>query len=220
MTEPAPVEEPLPGGTGAAPLSPGRRRRHPIRWSVLLVGTVLVLGWAVVAARQLGNDPRLIQSPLLGKPAPAFSLPALEGAQVASTDYAGRLYIVNFWASWCVPCRAEAPHLQAFYERWSPQGVGMVGVVYSDTEENAGAFRDEFGLTYPQAMDPEGRIALDYGVFGVPETYVIDQRGIIMAKMIGAVSATALDQVVSQVLQGEIVSDRNDQYRTAPGDTG
>lgn len=220
MAEPVTLNESTDGGTGPDDAGTARfsrtRRRHPIRWVVLAVGTVLVLGWATVAARQLGTDPRLIQSPLLGKPAPAFSLPALEGGQVASTDYVGRPYIVNFRASWCVPCRAEAPYLQAFYERWSPQGLGMVGVVYNDTEEKARAFREEFGLTFPQAMDPDGLAALDHGVFGIPETYVVDQRGIVMAKLIGAVSATTLDGVVSQVLQGQTVSSRNDQYRTGP----
>ncbi|MBW3645638.1 MAG: TlpA family protein disulfide reductase, partial [Actinobacteria bacterium] len=80
------------------------------------------------------------------------------------------------------------------------------------------AFRDEFGLTFPQAMDPSGRAALDFGVFGIPETYVVDGRGVVMAKLIGAVGPTTLDQVVVQVLQGETFSSKNDQYRTGPGD--
>ena len=193
-----------------------RRRRHPLRWAVVSLAVVLIVGWALVAGQRLGTDPTLVRSPLLGKPAPTFSLPGLDGAEVSDADYARRLYIVNFWASWCVPCREEAPHLQGFYERWSPEGVGMVGIVYNDTAAKARAFRDEFGLTFPQAMDPGGRAALDFGVFGIPETYVVDQRGVIMAKLIGAVGPGTLDRVVAQVLEGETFASENDRYRTAP----
>ncbi|MGH9030515.1 MAG: TlpA family protein disulfide reductase [Acidimicrobiia bacterium] len=203
-------------GMEERPARTGRRRRHPVRWTVLTVGVVFIVGWAIVAGQRLGQDPTVVRSPLLGKPAPTFTLPSLEGGEVSDADYAGRLYVVNFWASWCVPCRDEAPHLQAFYERWSPEGIGMIGIVYNDTEGKARGFRDEFGLTFPQAMDPGGRTAVDFGVFGIPETYVVDRRGVIMAKLIGAVGPTTLDEVVGQVLAGDTFTSRNDQYRTEP----
>lgn len=191
-----------------------------IRWVILSVGLSLVVGWALVAGSRLGQDPSLVRSPLLGKPAPDFVLPALEGGEVGASDFAGRIYVVNFWASWCVPCRAEAPHLESFYRRWSPRGVGMGGIVYNDSADKATAFREEFGLTFPQAMDPGGRAAIDFGVFGVPETYVVDQRGMVMAKLLGAVGPQTLDQVLEQVLTGQSVATSNDQYRTGPGDEG
>jgi len=124
---------------------------------------------------------------------------------------------VNFWASWCVPCREEAPELQAFASRWSGRGVNLVGVVYNDTADKAAEFRDQYGLTYPQVLDPGGRSAIDYGVFGVPETYVITSDGKVMAKLLGATDAATLDQVVASVESGRTVSRQNDRYRTAPG---
>ena len=194
----------------------GRSRNRPWRWAAVAVAVSAVVGWAVVAGRQLGRDPTLVKSPLIGRPAPSFSLPGLDGARVASADYRGDIYVVNFWASWCVPCREEAPHLQSFYERWSPEGVGLVGIVYNDHEDKARGFRDEFGLTFAQAMDPGGRAAIDFGVFGVPETFVVDDRGVVMAKLIGAVGPATLDEVLSRIRRGERYTAENDRYRTGP----
>lgn len=204
------------GSDGPRPL----RRRRPLRWAILSVGLVLVVGWAVVAGSRLGGDPTLVRSPLIGQQAPTFSLVGLDGAMVQSADLAGQLYVVNFWASWCVPCRAEAPHLESFARRWSDRGIAVVGIVYNDTPEAARAFRDEFALTYPQVLDTDGRTAVDYGVFGIPETFVMDQRGVVMAKLTGAIGPDTLDQVLSQVAQGQSVATSNDQYRTGPDDQG
>jgi cytochrome c biogenesis protein CcmG/thiol:disulfide interchange protein DsbE len=196
----------------------GRRRGPRLRWIGVGVAVTLITVLGVAVGRGLGRDATLVRSPLLGKPAPSFQLPGLGGGEVASSDYAGEIVVVNFWASWCVPCRQEAPELQAFAQRWDGQGVNVVGVVYNDSEAEATAFRDQYGLTYPQAMDPDGRTAIDFGVFGVPETYVIDGRGIVMAKLIGAVQRGTLDQVVSAVTAGETVTEQNDRYRTSPAD--
>ena len=142
-------------------------------------------------------------------------LPGLDGGQVRSADYAGRPYIVNFWASWCVPCREEAPYLQAFAERWAGE-VELVGIVWNDEEDAARAFRDEFGLTYPQATDPEKRASLSFGVRGIPETYIISADGTVMAALLGAVGPRTLDDVVAEVLGGEQVTRSNDRYRSTP----
>jgi cytochrome c biogenesis protein CcmG/thiol:disulfide interchange protein DsbE len=200
------------------PLSQRRRRRW-WRWTLGSVAVIAVGAWALIAGSRLGEDPTLVRSPLLGKPAPVFELPLLDGdGSISSADLQGRPYVVNFWASWCVPCREEAPTLQSFHERWSDRGVVMLGVVYQDTASEAREFRDEFGLTFPQALDPGGIAALDFGVFGIPETYVVDERGIVMAKLIGAVGPTTLDDVLAQIEAGQTVTDRNDRYRTGPDD--
>ena len=176
------------------------------------------MGFTIVAWNRFGTDTTLVRSPLIGKPAPEFSLPALDGdgENLGSADFTGRPYVVNFWASWCAPCREEAPALESFYRTWSSQGVGMVGIVYSDSPDEARAFREEFGLTYPQVTDPGGVTAIDFGVFGIPETYVVDERGIVMAKIAGAVSAGTLDEVLARVVAGEVYTSENDRYRTSP----
>lgn len=189
------------------------------RWPLVVVGVILALiaGWALVAARSLGGDPTVVRSALIGKQAPEFALPALGGGQIDLASYRGEVLVVNFWASWCAPCREEAPELQAFAERWSGRDVSLLGIVYNDAESDAVDFRDRFGLTYPQALDSDGRTAIDFGVFGIPETYVIDRDGTVMAKLIGAVDATTLDEVVAAVEEGRSVTKRNDRYRTQPG---
>ena len=195
-----------------------RPRRRWVRWTIATTAVVVVGAWAIVAGSRFGQDPTLVESPLLGEPAPQLELPLLDGGTITSEDLAGQPYVVNFWASWCVPCREEAPILQSFHERWSDRGVQVLGVVYQDTESKAEEFRDEFGLTFPQAMDPRGRTAIDFGVFGIPETYVVDEQGIVMAKLIGAVGPTTLDDVLGQIRAGQTVTDRNDRYRTSPND--
>ncbi len=206
------------GGTVEPGFAVPVRGRRSLRWVAVTVALVVIVGGGIVAGRGLSRDPTLVDSPLIGKPAPAFRLAGLDGDSVASADWGGRVYVVNFWASWCVPCRAEAPHLQGFWERHRAEGVVLVGVVYQDGQDEAQAFRDELGLTFPQAMDPTGRTALDFGVFGIPETFVIDERGVVMAKLIGAVGPTTLDDVLAQVREGGTYSSRNDDYRTSPSD--
>ena len=196
-----------------------RARGGGFRWRWVAVAAVvaLVVGWALVAGRSLGRDPRQVRSALLGKEAPALRLPTLDGGIVDSAEWHGDVVVVNFWASWCVPCREEAPELQSFAQRWQDRGARLVGVVYNDEESEAAAFRDRYGLTYPQALDPGGRAAIDFGVFGVPETYVIAGDGTVMAKLLGAVDAATLDRVVASVKDGQTVSEQNDRYRTRPG---
>ena len=194
------------------------RRRPRRRWRRIAVGVAVavVVVWAFVAGQSLGRDPTLVRSALIGKPAPAFDLPTLEGGRVDSAAWRGDVVVVNFWASWCVPCVEEAPELEAFARQNTGKDVRLVGIVYSDERDKATRFRDRFGLTFPQAMDPGGRTAIDFGVFGVPETYVIGRDGTVMAKLLGGVDAPTLDRVVASVEAGRTVSTQNDRYRTSP----
>lgn len=195
-----------------------RRKASPWRWALVAVTVVLLGGWALVAARSLQRDPGVIRSPLLGRDAPQFRLPSLEGGgEVDSATYRDQIVVVNFWASWCVPCREEAPELEAFAGRAAGRGVSLVGIVYNDDKDKAEEFRQRFGLSFPQAFDPGGRTAIDFGVYGVPETYVIDRQGKVMAKLIGATTADALEQIVASVDAGQTVSKKNDRYRRGPG---
>lgn len=132
--------------------------------------------------------------------APDFEITTFDGDTLRLSDLRGKIVIVNFWASWCVPCRDEAPVLQSMWERYRAQGVVLVGVDYVDTETNARAFIDEFGITYPNGADIGTRISADYHIQGVPETFVIDQQGNVENLIIAPVRPEQLEAMIRQLL--------------------
>jgi DsbE subfamily thiol:disulfide oxidoreductase len=122
------------------------------------------------------SDPSLISSQLADKPAPAFTLPPLRAGEpdVASADLAGRPVVINFFASWCIPCRAEHPVLEALQR----DGIEVIGIAYKDKPEATLKFLDQLGDPYKRiGADRDGRVGIDWGVTGVPETYVLDKSG-------------------------------------------
>ena len=194
------------------------RRRRGLRWLAIPVA-IGVVGFSSVLARGL-NRAQVAPSPLIGRAMPAFVLPTIQGGTTLdSSRLAGAVIVINFWASWCVPCREEAADLQRFAQQHQADGVVLVGILYSDTVSNARQFRDEFALTYPLINDPGGRTAIDFGVRGVPETFVVAPDGRVMARLIGAVGPTTLDDVLQRVLNGETVTSKNGKYRSGPSPT-
>ena len=167
-------------------------------------GLPLVVFLAVVAFLYKGLElkPREIPSPLINKPAPAFSLQRLDDpAQIVSEkDLQGQVWILNVWASWCVSCLQEHPLLVEFAKDGS---VPIYGLNYKDQKPQADAWLGKHGNPYRASlMDPDGKVGIDYGVYGVPETYVIDQQGIIRFKQIGPVDPGVLkDQITPLVKQ-------------------
>ena len=138
-------------------------------------------------------DPRMVPSPLIDKPAPAFTLPRLDDPQqrVSEKDLLGKVWLLNVWASWCVSCREEHPVLVELSKR---NLVPIYGLNYKDERKDALAWLGQFGNPYTiSIMDADGRIGIDYGVYGVPETYVIDKQGVIRYKQIGPVTPEVLD---------------------------
>lgn len=123
--------------------------------------------------------------------------------------------IINFWATWCVPCRRENKYLDDFHQRTSRPSVELIGILFDDTIHAARAFRDELGGTWPLVDDPHGTTAVAFGVTGVPETFVIDANGFVVARPIGAVGPTTLEDVLAQLAAGSpTVTYRNDrEYR-------
>jgi cytochrome c biogenesis protein CcmG/thiol:disulfide interchange protein DsbE len=138
-------------------------------------------------------DPRKVPSPLIDKPAPAFTLPRLDDPQqrVSEKDMLGKVWLLNVWASWCVSCREEHPVLVELSKR---NLVPIYGLNYKDERKDALAWLGQFGNPYRiSIMDSDGRVGIDYGVYGVPETYVIDKQGVIRYKQIGPVTPEVLD---------------------------
>ena len=166
-----------------------------------VVAGVLLIGVMAVVAVGFTRDPSRIESPLVGRVASEFRLVSLDGATIDLADLRGRPVVVNFWASWCIPCRDEAPLLRAAQERYAPQGVAFIGVVYQDSAASAQAFVDRYGIAYPSLLDPDGRTALDYGVYGIPETYFIAADGTIRAKQIGPLDAESLERQIAEALR-------------------
>ena len=173
-------------------------RRHSARWIAVTLGVVLLLFIGVLATRRSAAD-KQADSPLLGKPAPALSGTALDGRQASLGDDGGKWVVVNFLASWCVPCRQEHPELIKFIQRHQAAGDATVlGVIFDDSAANVRRFFGELGGAWPVIGDPGGRIALDYGVRGPPESFLIDPNGFVVWKGIGQVSADGLDRLVAQ----------------------
>ena len=169
-----------------------------LRWLIPLAA-VPVLALLAYAFRL---DPRAVPSPLVGRPAPGFALTAFDGGPVALERYRGRVVVVNFWASWCYPaCYEEAPVLEEGWRRWRERGVTVVGINIQDAEDRARKFIADFGLTFPNAPDPGGRVAIEYGVYGVPETFFIDRRGYVRHKHVGAVTEALFREHVERLAQ-------------------
>jgi cytochrome c biogenesis protein CcmG/thiol:disulfide interchange protein DsbE len=165
---------------------------------LLLLAVVSVL---LLLTYGLGTDPKVIPSPLVNREAPAFTLQLFDGGTVRLADLRGKVVVLNFWASWCYPsCWNEAPRLERVWERYRNQGVMVVGVNYQDKEEDARAFIRRFNKTYPNGPDTGSRISIDYGVYGVPETFFIDPQGRIAHKHIGEVSTAVLDDWITRLL--------------------
>jgi cytochrome c biogenesis protein CcmG/thiol:disulfide interchange protein DsbE len=135
------------------------------------------------------TNPHDIPSPLIGRPAAKFTLTSFAGAPISLGEYRGRVVLLNFWASWCVPaCYDEAPTLERTWRAYRDRGVAVLGIDVQDKEEPARKFLAQFGHTFPNAPDPGGRVAVDYGVYGVPETFFIDRQGRVRFKQVGALT--------------------------------
>jgi len=185
-----------------------------------LIPLVLFFGLVIFLALGLQRDPQAIPSPLVDKPAPAFSLPTLDPAAAAFSpaDMKGRVWLLNVWATWCVACRQEHPLLVAFATRHE---VPIVGMSYKEIQpqdvqaqtmdapaklqfarERSQVWLSRYGNPYVlSVMDMEGRVGIQYGVYGVPETYVIDKQGVIRFKAVGEVTPDILTSKVLPLIQ-------------------
>ena len=167
------------------------------RYLLPLIAFLVLVGFLAVG---LKLDPREVPSPLIGKPAPAFSLPRLDApAQVLSSqEMRGKVWVLNVWASWCGPCRQEHPLIAEL----AKSGAAVYGLNYKDKPADAVAWLAELGNPYVATVsDVEGLVGIDFGVYGVPETFVIDQAGVIRLKHIGPMTPEALRDRVLPLLR-------------------
>ncbi|HTO50915.1 MAG TPA: DsbE family thiol:disulfide interchange protein [Burkholderiales bacterium] len=167
-----------------------------------LVVALGVLGLLVVLlAVGLSLNPSEVPSPLIGKPAPAFSLPRLDTSteKLSPEALRGKVWVLNVWASWCAPCRDEIPVLMKLARS---KTVPIYGLNYKDQHDQALALLKQLGDPYvASAVDADGRVGIDYGVYGVPETYVIDQAGVIRLKHIGPVTPETVEKKIAPLLK-------------------
>ena len=187
--------------------TPPRRRPR----LVLLLPLFFFVALAAIFLLRLESnvDPEAIPSALVGKPAPEFDLPPLEGVSrtgLKRSDLDGGVSVVNVFASWCGPCRLEHPQLMALS---GDDRIKLVGINYKDSEANARQFLAELGDPFAAiGVDPKGRTGIDWGVYGVPETFIVDANGIVRYKYIGPISPEALESVVKPEIDKVLAADK------------
>jgi cytochrome c biogenesis protein CcmG/thiol:disulfide interchange protein DsbE len=167
----------------------------------LAIPLAAFLAIAAFLAVGLTRDPREVPSPLVDKPAPVFRLQQLHEPQLAFTpeEMKGKVWLLNVWASWCVSCRVEHPLLVDMSKK---QLVPIVGLNYKDKREDGVQWLAKFGNPYAlSAFDVDGKVGIDYGVYGVPETFVIDKHGVIRYKQIGPITPEALEKTLLPLIR-------------------
>ncbi len=171
-------------------------------WRRLLITIIVIVPIVWLLAYGFSRDPRYIVSPLMGRQAPDFTLTLFDGKTVSLSDFRGKVVFLNFWASWCPPCRAEARDLETAWQKFKDQDIVFLGVDIQDTEKEALAFLREFNVSYPNGRDASGKIAVDYGVWGIPETFFIDGEGRITYKHVGGLGTPVVLAKVEEARKG------------------
>ena len=181
----------------------GGKRRIVVFLTVNLacVALLALLGSQILAPAQSQTNSGT--SPLLGHPAPDFTLAALSSRPVPSVHLAslkGKPVMLNFWASWCVPCQHEAPLLQATWQRVQSQGIIFIGIDFQDDHSQGLNFLHTYGITYPNVVDDTGSTAINYGLTGVPETFFLNRQGVIASHVVGELTRQTLQSNLQGIL--------------------
>jgi cytochrome c biogenesis protein CcmG/thiol:disulfide interchange protein DsbE len=167
---------------------------------------IATVALAVALASRFGTDPGLVESPLIGQPAPGFSLASLDGSETVNLEgLRGDIVVVNFFASWCLECRLEHDDLLAAAGIFGDRGVSFVQISYQESPEESLQYLAEAGMSdlTDYLYDPDSRTAIAYGVFGIPETFFIDVDGIVVGKTIGEIDALTLGATIDAIRRGE-----------------
>ena len=164
---------------------------------------ILVFMFFLLSACTSGQNTDTIaaSTPKVGDFAPQFLLKLFGGKEIKLTDFKGSPVLMNFWASWCGPCRKEAPELERVYKKYKDKGVVFIGITVSDWKEKSLEYIKEFGITFLNGADETGKIAEEYKIYGVPKTFVIDKEGRINYERMGGVTEDELSKEIERVLK-------------------
>jgi cytochrome c biogenesis protein CcmG/thiol:disulfide interchange protein DsbE len=181
-----------------------------VNWKRAAIAVMAAVPLVALFAFGFTRNPAEIPSPLPGHQAPPFALAVFSpgtgsnspsvGDSIHLSKFAGKVVVVNFFASWCLPCRAEHAALSQAATKYSGSGVQFIGILYNDQPDAGLQWIDEMGgMTYPAVLDHESRTAIDYGIYGVPETFIIDTRGRVAHKELGPVTESLLSRVLDSL---------------------
>jgi len=171
----------------------------------IVASASLILGLMVVLGIGLANrSPVTGRSGVtrIGKPAPPMAFTTFNGQRFDLQELQGKPVVINFWASWCGPCRQEATVLERLWQTYGDSDVVFVGVDIQDSEKDARAFISEFGVSYPNGMDADGRISIDYGVIGIPVTFLVDRDGVVARRWVGGVRQSQITPWLDELVAG------------------
>jgi peroxiredoxin len=176
---------------------------------------LFLFGKAATASEHLFQAMGLAKLP--GKPAPDFTLPDLDGNQVSLHDYQGKLIFLNFWATWCIPCREEMPAMEQLHQTFQPQGLVILAVDLKESPDKVKAFFDQHRLSYTALLDESGSVFRDYQVVGLPTTYLIGREGTLLARGVGGRDWTQAEgkDLIRALLAGVPTAPKSDPSLTA-----
>lgn len=167
--------------------------------SAFLIGFLVLLA---VGLMNRGGVTGLSGFTRVNKPAPLFAIEMFDGSKFELSEHIGKPIVINFWASWCGPCRQEAPLLENTWQQYQSRGVLFVGVNMQDEEAIARAYLDEFNVTYTNVRDVDGRVTVDYGVIGIPVTFFIDREGVVVRRFVGALPDDRFLTWIDELFEG------------------
>ena len=166
--------------------------------ALIVIGFLGILVWGMLNKQPITG---LSGVTMVNRPAPDFSLTTFEGAKISMEDLRGKPVIINFWASWCPPCRIEAPLLERTWRAYKNRGLIFLGINIQDRKEDALSYIREFDITFPNAPDPTGEVTIDYGVSGLPVTFFISRKGEVVRRWVGAVEPGVLISSIEEIMQ-------------------
>jgi cytochrome c biogenesis protein CcmG/thiol:disulfide interchange protein DsbE len=176
--------------------------------AVGVVALVALMSWALSNRTSVTGLSGITR---VDKPAPEFTLDLMDGGQLTMSQLSDRPVVLNFWASWCAPCRDEAAGLERTWRAYEERGVAFVGINIQDSEADARIYLNEFDVTYPNGRDVDGKITVEYGVVGLPVTFFISKEGLIERRWVGAVPESRLLDWTESLVQGLPLSDNDEE---------